>query len=247
MRLSRLSVTLIRLRVYKLLFILSRRYWRRALIKEGVGAAVEHRFLKSFYIDTLVDIGANRGQFSLALRPFVSGQVYAFEPIPCVVDKLRRVFSSDCSVEIFDLAVANDKGECVLELSASDDSSSLLPISDEQHRLYPGTYKVGEVKVKTVRLDDILSPDDISGVALLKVDVQGAELQTLNGCASLLPSFDYVYCECSMRELYEGQALAGEIIAFLWNQGFHLTDIRNVSRIDGDFVQADFLFEKIKR
>jgi len=58
--------------------------------------------------------------------------------------------------------------------------------------------------------------------ALLKLDVQGFELSALQGCGRLLERFRYVYVEASFIELYVGQALATEVIGFLFSRGFNL-------------------------
>ena len=75
--------------------------------------------------------------------------------------------------------------------------------------------------------------------------MQSYELEALRGCESLLPHFTWVYCECSFLPLYEGQALADEVIAWLRERGFVLTGVYNMTYDgDGKVVQADFLFER---
>ncbi len=63
------------------------------------------------------------------------------------------------------------------------------------------------------RLHDFIAAEKIVPSALLKLDVQGFELSALQGCEDLLQHFAWVYVECSFIELYEGQALADEVIA----------------------------------
>jgi hypothetical protein len=96
------------------------------------------------------------------------------------------------------------------------------------------------IKISVRRLADVIGPDDIARPALLKLDVQGYELLALHGCLKLLPEFDYVYVECSYLELYEGQALADEVIELLQQQGFSVSGKFNlVSREDPTPVQSD--------
>jgi len=90
-----------------------------------------------------------------------------------------------------------------------------------------------------------LTKQDIKPPALLKLDVQGYELQALQGCLSLLASFKYIYCECSFIELYEGQVLADQVVQFLSNHKFRFIGAYNMCYDkNGIAVQADFLFEK---
>ncbi|WP_372695310.1 FkbM family methyltransferase, partial [Immundisolibacter sp.] len=95
------------------------------------------------------------------------------------------------------------------------------------------------------RLSDALPAGDVAAPALLKLDVQGFELKALAGCADVLPSFAWVYVECSFMELYAGQAFADEVIAWLRERKFVLRGVYNTAYDrEGRAVQADFLFER---
>jgi hypothetical protein len=77
----------------------------------------------------------------------------------------------------------------------------------------------------------------------LKLDVQGGELDVLNGAEEILPFVDIIYCEASFVQLYDGQPLAHEIASHLMLGGFTLRGVFNQS-ITKEFgpTQADFLF-----
>ena len=142
-------------------------------------------------------------------------------------------------------AVAPRRGHAVMHVSACADSSSLLPITDRQVRRFPGTAARGAVNVRTGPLDAFVRAQDIVAPALLKVDVQGYELQVLRASRTLLDRFGHVLVEASFEELYAGQALAGAVTAFLHEHGFSEVGRFNVARApDGSPVQADFLFQR---
>lgn len=222
--------------------------WRRALLKHRVAAGTEHRrVLQNLSgIRTVVDIGANRGQFALAARCYVpQATIYSFEPLPGPVATFRRVFAKDSAVHLHAVAIGEHKGSAAMHVSARDDSSSLLPITGAQNRLFPGTAESATQTIEVGRLADYLSAGDIAPPALLKLDVQGFELVALRGCEDLLDRFGYVYAECSFVELYAGQALADEVIAWLRERGFHLNGVYNMAYDrGGQAVQADFLFQR---
>jgi hypothetical protein len=95
------------------------------------------------------------------------------------------------------------------------------------------------------RLDDVLTEPGPARPCLLKIDVQGYELEVLRGGEETLRSVDEVFVECSFVELYTGQALAGELIAYLCSKGFRLTGIFGVKRdLAGRCLQADALFQR---
>ena len=102
------------------------------------------------------------------------------------------------------------------------------------------------MEVEVGPLDNYLVENEIVRPAMLKLDVQGFEMQALAGCKSLIGNFDCVYCECSFVELYKGQKLAGDVIAYLGALGFGLSGMYNPSYDrSGNCIQADLLFEKM--
>lgn len=222
--------------------------WRllSALLRHRVLAGAEHRRVLAREIDTVVDIGANRGQFALAARRWApNARVIAFEPLAGPAAVFRRVFAGDAKVILHQAAIGPSPARQAMHVSAKEDSSSLLPISDAQVAMFPGTQEAGTVEVRVARLDEFLSPDDLPALALLKLDVQGFELDALMGCESLLDRFDWVYCECSYVELYTGQKLVDEVSVWLAERGFVAAGSFNHARDgEGRVVQADFLFRR---
>ena len=212
----------------------------------GVVAGVEHtNALWRLNCRTVIDVGANCGQFALVTRKcFPQAQIVSFEPLVGPANRFRDLFQRDPGVILHQAAIGPDTGESTFHVAAMDDSSSLLPISSMQDRIFPGTFEIRTEMVKVGRLSTFVASEEIVSPAMLKLDVQGYELQALRGCEELLERFSYVYAECSFMELYSGQALADEIIAWLRAQGWCLNGIYNMTYDrKGKSVQADFLFE----
>jgi FkbM family methyltransferase len=234
-------------RIDKLLAALRSRRMLNALLRHGVLASGEHRRIFKREFKTIVDIGANKGQFTLAARVWApQAQVFAFEPLGSATAKFREVFAGDPGVNLYEAAIGPEETEATLHVSGADDSSSLLPISDLQEAIYPGTGEVANETVKVGRLQEFLAIEAICPPALLKIDVQGYELEVLKGCSELFPQFEIILVECSFVELYEGQAFAHEIIRYLGNQDFILSSVYNLeySR-HGQALQGDFVFRQV--
>lgn len=215
-----------------------------ALFRHKVLASTEHSAALAYNLRIVVDIGANRGQFALVARHRASkARVISFEPLSVPSERFRQIFTGDERVTLHQVAIGPYSGKATIHVSKMDDSSSLLPIGAAQNRLFPGTDEKGAEVVRVGSLDEFLSPDDINPPAILKIDVQGFELEALKGCESLLEKFDYVYAECSFLELYEEQALADDVISWLRDRGFVLSGVYNMSYdYKGKAVQGDFLF-----
>jgi FkbM family methyltransferase len=242
------SMTKLLLKAAKLAALLRVSAWRNALQRHRVAAGAEHlpvlRQLTG--CRTIVDIGANRGQFALVARHcFPAARIVSFEPLPGPAAIFRRVFADDHAVKLHEAAVGPQSVWSTIHISARDDSSSLLPIAPLQSAMFPGTAEVSTTEVAVAPLNAFIEALDISAPALLKLDVQGFELQALAGCEPLLSHFDWVYCECSFVELYAGQKLAAEVIDWLSDRGFRLRGMFNPAYDGaGQAIQSDFLFRR---
>lgn len=218
----------------------------RALLRYRVLGGAEHRHVLSRDMNTVVDIGANRGQFALAVRQWASkARVISFEPLPGPASVFRKVFSDDDRVLLHQAAIGPRPEQRMMHVSARDDSSSLLPISSVQTAMFPGTGEVATTEVRVGPLEEFVKADELRSPAMLKLDVQGFEYEALIGCESMLPHFDWVYCECSFVEFYSGQKLAADVIEWLAARGYSLGGVFNPAYDkEGQAVQADFLFQR---
>jgi FkbM family methyltransferase len=233
-------------KVRKFIAVLREPNWRQALRRNRVAAATEHAVVLDQLGKhrTVVDIGANRGQFALvARRLFPEAQIHSFEPLPGPAARFRAIFAGDVRVRLHEAAIAQESGNSTIHVSRRDDSSSLLPITVRQNNFFPGTAQARTATIRVGPLREFLKEEQIEAPALLKLDVQGFELQALRGCESLLRRFGHVYAECSFVELYAGQALADEVIVWLQDRGFALTGVYNMGYARaGQAIQGDFLF-----
>jgi len=223
--------------------------YRDALIRFRVVASTEHDgVLGDLKIDSVVDIGANRGQFALcARRLFPDAQIFSFEPLAKPAEKYRQTFAGDKRSRLFNAAISCHSGVAPMHVSRWDVSSSLLPFAQAQHDNFPFTEEASLESVRTAPLSEFLEPEQIAGRALLKLDVQGFELSALQGCESLLDRFEYVYVEASFVELYVGQALACDVIEYLHSRRFKLGSVGNISLGRSKRpIQADFLFSRVQ-
>jgi FkbM family methyltransferase len=210
-----------------------------------MAAGTEHRrVLHGLDCKHVVDIGANRGQFALIVRRcFPRVRIDSFEPLAEPGSIFRAVFKKDKRVYLHPCAIGPEAGKATIHVSRHDDSSSLLPISALQDNLFPGTAEKETRTIDVCRLDEVLTADSISSPALLKLDVQGYEIQALQGCENFLHCFAHVYVECSFVEFYAGQVFADEVIAWLREHGFILVGVYNMAYDSrGKAVQADFMF-----
>jgi FkbM family methyltransferase len=216
--------------------------WRHVL--RGVAPSIEHKqVVRNVGIDSVFDVGANRGQFSLLCkleRPSLS--IWAYEPLSSEALVYRSVLSNYSHVQLYEYALGSEFSATRMHISGRADSSSLLPIGSLQRNWYPATAEVGTADVRVVPLDSLPEHWSEATRGLLKIDVQGYELNVLKGARKALKHMAYIYVECSEVELYAGQALRPEVQAFLEENGFRLERRHNEQWHKGQLVQADYLF-----
>jgi FkbM family methyltransferase len=192
--------------------------------------------------ELVIDVGANGGQFALAaLEASRTARIVSFEPLTAPCERFRSAID-DRRVALRATALGSKSGEATINVSGADDSSSILEITDLQDRLFPGTASVATETIAISTLD--VEFGDVPPRTLLKIDVQGYELEVLRGGARLLGTIEWVLCEVSFLELYAAQAAAGDVIELLSASGMYLSDIIHVTRVSGRAIQADLLFAR---
>jgi FkbM family methyltransferase len=232
--------------IRKGLSILARPYFLNALVRHRVAAASEHLgVIRLCAANTLIDAGANKGQFSLAfrrLRP--RARIIAFEPLPEAADTFERVFVGDPLTELERVALASSEGSARFHVTDRTDSSSLLRPGKGQERAF-GVRPARTIDVQVKRLDHCVDISPLDRPILLKVDVQGGELEVFEGCDSLMRA-DFIYVELSFVELYEGQPLFQEVCEYLLSRGFTVAGLFN-QVVTPEFgpTQIDVLFKRV--
>ena len=232
----------------KLAHLLAVPAYRRALLGQRVAATVEHeRQPFSTFYGTVIDVGSNRGQFAVfARRRWPNAKLLCFEPLPGPREVLTRLADELGSAQVFPYALSDEAGEKRMHVTRSDDSSSLLATTRRQIEVFPDMVEIDQVAVDVRRLDDLITVDDVSPPVLMKIDVQGAELDVLRGASRFLDTVRDILVECSLVELYSGQPLLDDTIVFARQLGFRVFGISSPSHgPDGAPLQCDVLFSRV--
>lgn len=211
-------------------------------LAKGVMPAVEHiGAIKRLAPRTLIDIGANKGQFSLMARYlFPSIEIQAFEPLDRELQIYRSLIGR--RAQLHATALGDVTGSANFFVTARADSSSLLEPDLGQEKAY-GIRTKASMLVPVARLPEIIDVETFKRPILMKLDVQGAELEVLMGAEQILRFIDAIYCEVSFVELYKGQPRATEIIQYLAQRQFELRGVFNMSTTkEYGPTQADLLF-----
>jgi FkbM family methyltransferase len=172
-------------------------------------------------IKTILDIGANDGSFARSMRArFSDAGIISFEPLHHPYAALVENMKGDEKFNAYNTALGEHAGETVIHRSASDPSSSLLPMAELHKKLYPKSAEHTDETIRIARLDDVIGIYPLERPVLVKIDVQGFEAGVIRGGTDTLRKADIVLVENSFVTLYEGQALFAEIHHLLHGLGF---------------------------
>lgn len=233
----------------KRLYIIFKSKWIYSFLKGNILSFASFEILANFKnevknVETIIDIGANNGQFLKAAHHFFPKTfIYSFEPIPKLFQKIIKFKSKN--INVFNIAVGNSTGEFDFHLNSYSHVSSFLDISKE-NKTYPKD-SIETIRVKQDTLDNISKSIDIKGVTLLKLDVQGFEMEVLKGGASIIKTHvNYIIIEANFVKLYENQPTFTELNSYLNELGFELKTMLDFNfGKDKSYIEADFLYHKV--
>ena len=198
--------------------------------------------------NTVIDIGANLGQFSIAsYHEFSSSVIIPIEPDSTIARKLRKNLPSEISSRIICVAVGDYDGKINFQVNADSQNSSVLPLGEDRRRAFPKNIVLREVCVPISRLDSLLDPTKLPEPILLKIDVQGYEEKVINGAINTLKYIRWVVIEVSFASLYEGEAKFLQIMDLMAFNGFSFVKPLNFHQSGHslDIIEMDALFKKL--
>jgi FkbM family methyltransferase len=198
-------------------------------------------------IDTVLDVGANKGQYYEFLRGRVgfTGQIHSFEPIPELAAKLIERSSSDPKWQVNNCALGLQSGTATFHISDKPGWSSLRSLKKGQSRPTDELQITRSVTVEVRSLDDAVSRLKV-GNLYLKLDTQGSDLDCLRGGEETLKIVKGLQTELGCIPCYDGAASPAEVLAFLEKRGFWMTAVHTLWQ-DDDFRigEADAVFRRI--
>jgi FkbM family methyltransferase len=183
----------------------------------------------------VVDVGAAFGlPWHLRVLERVATVLY-FEPDQKAAEDIRRNARERGipNVHVFQAALADTEGERILYVTNAPTGTSLLKPGSAFATEFGNPdyfYPIREVPIRTRRMMDVLAEAGLSRVDTIKLDVQGAELQVLQGLGSWLKDETLaVELEIGFPGAYLDQPRFGEVEKFMTAANFDLFDLRLAS------------------
>lgn len=184
----------------------------------------------------IIDIGAFKGKFTRwARREFPEARAVMFEAnaewepdLRAMQDRLGE--GVECRIGL----LGDEPRESVRFYRGGTGSSIYREMT---------SVRMEEVDLPMSTLDREAETMRIEGPCLLKIDVQGAEIDVLNGGLKTLENVEFIFSECSVLEYNKGGAQLAQMIAWMDGHGFVLYDICQIMRLsDLSLNQMDVVF-----
>jgi len=224
---------------------------KRALATFGIEAKrmPKNRFgwLRNLNINTVIDIGANTGQFARLIHHLVpQSDIYSFEPLASCFEELQREMGRVKQFRALKYALGEEDGEVDMHRSEFSPSSSLLTMKQLHAKLFPYTAKTWVERVPMRTLDGVATDLQFRDNVLVKIDVQGYEDRVIRGGGRTVSRAKALIVETSFQPLYASQVLFDGIYSMLKELGFSYTGSIDQlhSPLDGSVLQCDAVFVK---
>jgi len=189
----------------------------------------------------VVDVGANRGEWSRELHAFFpKARILMVEPQPGLRNQLSEASETldgqaVCAHCLLGASVRENVPFEILDDGQGGSGSSLFPENSNVPR------HVEHLPMTT--LDRLLQDLNFPPPDFLKIDTQGSEIEVLKGAKKTLASVECVALEVSTWPFNLGAPLLPDVLAWMSAAGFVTHDLCGVHRLpDGRLCQMDLLF-----
>lgn len=194
-------------------------------------------------LNYVADLGANNGLWS---RHFINchlpEKLISFEPVPEICRELRDQLLPYPFAEAKCMAMGADTGNILIHVTEDTTGASALKPTDEMQALVDENWNIQKnISCPMDTIDNQLAgwPE----ISLLKIDVQGFELEVLKGAVQSRIKTKYILVEMNYFAQYEGGSVYSDLHNYLQSEwGFHLRSISSPLIIKNRAIYSDALY-----
>jgi len=198
--------------------------------------------IKPSHPKVIYDIGANVGTWTLLAKAyFPEVVIHAFEPLIIHHKSFEEATQALTNLALHKVALGSSNYTVSMQVASFSDASSLLEISENMYNTF-GVTKEREEQVIVVSLDEYVQANNLALPDLIKLDIQGYELEALRGASRCLSHAKWLISEVSFVEFYQDQPLFHDVINFLHQRDFYLHALGINTPLGKELSQIDALF-----
>lgn len=207
--------------------------------RDSMRGVLEHSKKLGFYPKTIIDVGAAYGTRSL-WEAFPSARHILIEPLEEFKPALDELTKKFLNMEYIIAAASKKAGSITINVHRDLEGTSLYLEDEDSH--VNGVPRV----VPAVTLDELSKGRKLEGPYLIKLDVQGAELDVLRGGLETLRDTEYAILETVLFQFFINGPQIFDTITFMREKGFVVYEIFDpyYRPLDGAMSQVDIAFVK---
>lgn len=200
---------------------------------------------------TIVDVGAHKGESVFFYKKiFPQAKMFCFEPNEENFHLLRQNIANYSDCKAYNIGLSDEEGNVSFFLNKLSHLGSLKKVNtsskDSLGFAADAPNDVHEITVST--LDLFFQRESLQKINILKIDVQGAELEVIKGAIESIKNTDLIVIEINLFDFYEkDKHKLSTLLRVLEESDFELFDILNLSKnpmnFRTDWVEA--VFKKI--
>jgi FkbM family methyltransferase len=213
-------------------------------MSHGIGS-MEHflRFLHQLGVRPrcILDVGANQASWSaLAAKVFPGARFVLIEPQEEMLSHLTAFCASHPSARYVPAGAGAEPGQAIQTIWADLQGSSFLPALNDEYLRAGRQRKTPIVTIDSVFAEEEWLPD------IVKLDIQGFELEALKGANRLFGHTECFVLEVALFQFMPGMPDLFEVVEFMHQRGYKFYDICGFVRrpLDGALGQLDVAFAK---
>lgn len=214
---------------------------------QGYFEWAESNFIRSFLKpgNTFVDVGANIGWHTLiaANKVGAKGRVLSFEPVTTTFNELEDNIEINGfkNISPFRLALSDTEGSAVIYGNVENDSGGNSMITSE-----------GRPVLETISMqrgDVVLAGERVTGIDLLKIDVEGAEMRVLEGLAGYFERglIGAMLVEINSPHLRNAGTTPEAVVDYIRQKGFVVHDVHDLGSELGSLKSGDYVMNVVCR
>lgn len=182
----------------------------------------------------IFDVGAHYGEtaFEYSAR-FNESKIYSFEPFIESFNILNDNVREKSCIHTFNIALGETIGTKKLNCNSFSATNSILETHEQGGAIWGDnlleTIDTTEINITTI--DDFVDNQQISGIDILKIDVQGYEFNVIEGAKELIfkNGIKVIYLEIMILPTYKNQKYLEELLSLLRSYNFSLYNFYNFS------------------
>ena len=186
------------------------------------------KYLSELNIEKIIDIGAHKGEFLESMLTVKKvNSFYAFEPQKNIFNEITEKFSKNEKITLFNLAMDKEITNKKIKINKLSMTSSLAEINEESFYLKIKNFLTfsksnfdDEYEIQTSTVDKIFENVNLQK-ALLKIDVEGFEMNVIEGSRMKLKEIPFILLENQFGNHYKNSNFK-DIINILSKQNFEI-------------------------